>query len=111
MSSETKTLTPLPELPIYEPAAREGAGTFEERFRSQLTVETLFRFVYGNLGYTEADAQQVADCVLQNVPLQPNLPVWMMAALLYFLGVLDGVRLEHAQAELDAQRVRNGRVM
>lgn len=101
---------PIEGLPVFEADARDKAGKADEHLAVSLTVHELYRFVYGNCGYTRDDVQKIAAFVLANLPNWSNHPVWSVAAQIYFLGMMDGCRMSQAQNELDADRVQKGKV-
>lgn len=110
--AQRKLHEPLPGIPVYEFEARDHPGPLEQRLAAALgRKEAIYRFAEGNCRFTNEDLQKIAAFALANLPLWAKDPLWIIAAELYLLGMLDGVAMQIAQAELDAQRVKKGQVM
>lgn len=112
MDTNDKVWAPLPELPIFEDSVKAKiSGEWEERFREGIKTEDLYRMAYGNLGMTREEVQRTATIAMMNLVAGAGGPVWTAFANIYFVGVMDALRLCRAQAELDASRVQDGKVM
>lgn len=100
---------PLPNLPIFGQRAlmSPGPGDVFSEFQKG---NALWRFIFGNMKYTEEELQQVGAFAVALITGQANTPFFMALIQIYFLGVMDGVRTQMAQAEIDQKRVEKGSV-
>jgi hypothetical protein len=106
----TDNWDPIEGLPIFDLAAVNKPGQEELHFSVPKNLAELFRFVYGNLRYSQDDVKDIGVKVLLNIPLQPTAPVWLLAAAVYVIGVMDGIRMQMTQAELDRATVKEGKI-
>jgi hypothetical protein len=101
---------PIEALPIFDKAAVTKPAPDELRFTPTNLAE-VYRFVFANLGYSAEEVVEIGTDVLFNIPLLPTKKAWEIAAAVYFIGVLDGIRIQQAQDAIDRAPTEKGRLM